>query len=408
MTVAALNRLDCVRGGRDSDAIDGVVPSYVAVPGSVAETSEVMRAASEDEAQVVVRGAGTKQAWGSPVASCDLVLDTTRLDRILEHAAGDLVCRVQAGVPVARLQQTLAESGQQLALDTPVPDSTVGGVLSTGLSGPRRFLYGAPRDLLIGITVVRSDGAVAKSGGKVVKNVAGYDLGKLYTGAYGTLGVIVEAAFRLHPIPAAKAHITNLFPDTKAAAVALRAILNSQLSPSAVEIDRPDPDGQVEVGVLVEGMPQSVESRTDEAVRLLGGNGTIADPAPPWWGALPAGVVVEIAAEIGAFPQVFAAIDAAGGKAGLIRVVRGSAGTGVLTVGLPADATRHQVADFLAALRPSLAPYGGTAIVRQASHEVRSGVDVWGPVPAVALMRRVKDAFDPDHRLANGRFVGGI
>ncbi len=132
------------------------------------------------------------------------------MDQVLEHAAGDLVARVQAGATIGQLATVLASAGQQLALDAP-EDATVGGVVATGTAGPRRFRYGAPRDLLIGMTVVRADGVIAHSGGKVVKNVAGYDLGKLFSGSQGTLGLITEATFRLHPRPAAVAWVTGEF-----------------------------------------------------------------------------------------------------------------------------------------------------------------------------------------------------
>ena len=182
-----------------TDAISGVVPSFVASPASTEEASALLRAAAEHGLTVVPRGGGTGLGWGAPPASCDLVLDMTAMDQVLEHAAWDLVARVQAGATMGHLASVLASAGQQLAIDAPA-DATVGGVVATGTAGPRRFRYGAPRDLLIGITVVRADGVVARSGGKVVKNVAGYDLGKLFSGSQGTLGLITEATFRLHPL----------------------------------------------------------------------------------------------------------------------------------------------------------------------------------------------------------------
>src|SRR5581483_2281507 len=196
-----------VRAAGPDDAVDGVLPRYVARPAALDEASAVLRAAAADGLATVPRGAGTRLAWGSPPARCDLVIDTRLMNRVLEHAAGDLVVRVQAGVGLDQLALVLGEADQRLALDPPAAATTgdaqetgtVGGMLATGAAGPLRFRYGTPRDLLIGITVVRADGTVASSGGKVVKNVAGYDLGKLFAGSYGTLGLIGEAAFRLHP-----------------------------------------------------------------------------------------------------------------------------------------------------------------------------------------------------------------
>ncbi len=153
-------------------------------------------------------GGRSKLGWAAPPERVDVLLDLSLMHDVLEHVAGDLVVRVQAGVPMARLAEVLAKAGQELALDVPFPEATVGGTLAAPCPGPRAYRYGNARDLLIGVTVVLADGTVAKAGGKVVKNVAGYDLGKLFTGSYGTLGVIAEATFRLHPIPAERCWLT--------------------------------------------------------------------------------------------------------------------------------------------------------------------------------------------------------
>ena len=237
-----------VRPAGPEDAVAGVAPRFVARPGDVAEAAALLRATAAEGLAAVPRGAGTRLAWGSPPARCDLVIDTRRLNRVLEHAAGDLVVRVQAGVGMDQLAEVLAAAGQRLALDPPSPGTftgngagagTVGGVLACGVAGPLRLRYGTPRDLAIGITVVRADGTVASSGGKVVKNVAGYDLGKLFAGSYGTLGLIVEAAFRLHPLPGASSFVTLDAADPAAAHAAIAAAAASPLAPSAAEIDRP-------------------------------------------------------------------------------------------------------------------------------------------------------------------------
>src|SRR5215471_9643571 len=226
------------------------MPRFAASPATIAEASDLLRAAAAHDLAVVPRGGSSKLGWGAPPRRCDLVVDTRAMDRVLEHAAGDLVVRVQAGVGLAQLGEVLAGAGQQLALDPPPysapppaagdaaayawQGATVGGVLATGAAGPRRLRYGTPRDLLIGITVVRADGTVAHSGGKVVKNVAGYDLGKLFTGSFGTLGLITEATFRLHPLPAERRWVTAKFPGTgpglpAAVAAGVAAAANSPL-----------------------------------------------------------------------------------------------------------------------------------------------------------------------------------
>src|SRR5215475_2444011 len=269
------------RAAGAGDAVAGVMPRYAASPASVAEASAVMRAAGEQGLAVVVRGSGSRLDWGAPPRRCELVIDTLLLDQVIEHAAGDLVARVQAGVGLRRLGEVLAAAGQQLALDAPparaAPDgqepvstATVGGTLATGTAGPRRLRYGTPRDLVIGITVVRADGTVASSGGKVVKNVAGYDLGKLFAGSYGTLGLIVEAVFRLHPRPASAAYVTVDCDGPDEAYWAVATAAGSELAPSAIELDRPARDQPVRVAVLLEGDPDGTAERAGLMATLLG------------------------------------------------------------------------------------------------------------------------------------------
>src|SRR5262252_11183793 len=259
------------------------MPRFAASPATVAEAGALLAAAAAADLAVVPRGGGSKLGWGAPPRRCDLVVDTTALDQVVEHAAGDLVARVQAGVSVARLREVLAGAGQQLALD-PWLGATVGGTLATGAAGPRRLRYGTPRDLIIGITVVRADGTVAKAGGKVVKNVAGYDLGRLFTGSFGTLGLIVEAVFRLHPLPASTAYVTVDCPGPDEAYRAVAAAAGSDLAPSAVEIDRVAHGAPVRVAVLLEGDPDGTPERAALLCSLLGA-GAAARPSPPaWWG----------------------------------------------------------------------------------------------------------------------------
>jgi glycolate oxidase FAD binding subunit len=447
-----------VRAAGPDDAVAGVTPRFVACPANVTEAARVMRAAAAEGLATVPRGAGTRLAWGRPPERCDLVIDTRRMNQVLEHAAGDLVVRVQAGVGLGHLAAVLAEADQRLALDPPPPNGagqggggagaggaeagTVGGMLATGAAGPLRLRYGTPRDLTIGITVVRADGTVAVSGGKVVKNVAGYDLGKLFAGSYGTLGLIVEAVFRLHPRPAATSYVTLEAADAGAACAAVAAAADSPLAPSAIEIDRPARQAPLRVGVLLEGDTGGVAERSERLTGLLAGSrdtvATSVAPQPPaWWGrgaAAGPGTVVRITFWAAALAEVLAAIDTAAGAAGLDPAVSGSAAAGVLYAALDADAAPEAAGRFLAALRAavgtgqngfspdsaspdSASPDGGrgagpaargTAVVLHAPAPVRDVVDLWGPVPALRLMRAVKDQFDPEHRMAPGRFVGGI
>jgi glycolate oxidase FAD binding subunit len=365
------------------------------------------------------------------------------MSAVLEHAAGDLVARVQAGVTLRQLAGVLGAAGQRLALDPPPAAGgsgagTVGGLIAAGVAGPLRLRYGTPRDLLIGITVVRADGTMARSGGKVVKNVAGYDLGKLFAGSYGTLGLITEAAFRLHPTPQAAAFVTRRCPDPAAAQAMLAAAVDSPLAPSAAELNWPGRDAPVSVAVLLEGDRDGVAERAARMRGLLEG-AAITGQSPPWWGldaAAADGTVLRLAFWAGELADVLLAVAAAAQAAGLDPAVGGSGPAGVLHASLPPAAAPTAVAEFVTAVRAALsrapAPAGrsgaassgsanpgleqrgggppprGSAVVLHAPGPVRELLDLWGPVPALTLMRAVKDQFDPGHRMAPGRFAGGI
>jgi glycolate oxidase FAD binding subunit len=227
----------------------------VSEPASVTEAAELLATCTADGRRVAIEKEGG-----------DVVLSTLRLDRVLEHEAGDLTAIVEAGVRLSELDAVLAERGQMLALDPP-GDPTIGACLAGDLSGPRRHRYGSARDLVIGVTVVLADGSVASSGGKVVKNVAGYDLGKLFSGSNGTLGLVARLCVRLHPRPAAARTLLVEVDRPEEAQRLARAILHSQLVPSAVDLLWP---GQL--AVLFEGSGRAVETQLGAARALLGGD----------------------------------------------------------------------------------------------------------------------------------------
>ena len=375
--------------------VGGLDAATVVRPGSTEEVAEVMRDAASRGLSVVPRGRGTKLGWGMAPTSVDLVVDLSAMDQVLDHQAGDLIVDTQAGTRLAELQQVVGKQGQRLAIEETVPGASVGGTLATNTSGPQRMLVGSARDLLIGITVVRADGVVAKAGGRVVKNVAGYDLGKLMVGSYGTLAVITEAVFRLHPVPDVRRWVSVPVEDADRAHELAQAVVHSQAVPWAVEIDRRG-SGAGTLTVELGGKAEGVEARAAAVRRLLGDSASVADEAPPGWATYPDGpVLLKLTFALSGLRDVLAAA----GEAGLH--VRGSAGAGVV----------HAAAQDAAALDPLravCARYGGSVVVVDAPSAVKEAVDVWGPVPALDLMRRVKDQFDPDHRLAPGRFVGGI
>jgi glycolate oxidase FAD binding subunit len=357
------------------------------------------------------------------------------MDQVLEHAAGDLVARIQAGASIGKVASVLAGAGQQLALDAPA-DATVGGVVATGTAGPRRFRYGAPRDLLIGITVVRADGVVARSGGKVVKNVAGYDLGKLFAGSQGTLGLITEVTFRLHPLPAAVAWVTGEFgpSDLAGAASAVASAAGSALVPSAVELDLTGGAGSpagprvLRVGVLIEGSRAGVPERARQMSKLLASAGAtpttaLSEGKPyPWWETVPeAGsphTVVRVTFWVRRLGEVLETLAAAGASAGVRPAIGGPAGAGLLYACLDPGTEPDAAARFVRTLRDRLDDSGpagsrepgdpqGSVVVLAAPPPVMAAAGAYGPVPGAALMRAIKDQFDPGYRMFPGRLTGG-
>ncbi|MCK6212432.1 FAD-binding oxidoreductase [Georgenia sp. EYE_87] len=421
-----------VREAGTDDVVDGVPAAAVARPTSVAGVSAVVREATVQGLVTVARGGGTALDWGVPPERVDVILDLSGLDRLVEHESGDLVVVAEAGLTLRDLQEQVGRAGQELVADVPreryEAGSTVGGALATGASGPRRLQRLALRDLVLGATVVLADGTVAASGGKVVKNVAGYDLAKLMTGSYGTLGVVVRAAFRLHPVRPDRAYVVRTGPLEEVADLA-RALVASQLAPAAVELDRPAGSDEATLAVLLEGTGDAVAARAAEAAALVGGT---PGAEPAWWGRLPEGpVCAKATATLVGVKGLLRAARAAEQAHGAAVALRGSA-VGVLHAGItpggsvspvrPGDdaatvepsqsaggsdaATVARVVTALRAAAPS--PRDGTVVVLRAPAALRDGLDVWGPVGGLELMRSIKERLDPGRNLAPGRFVGGI
>jgi glycolate oxidase FAD binding subunit len=358
-------------------------------PASIEELSQALVGAVAEHATVGVRGGGSKAGWGAPGRPVDLTIDTRGLDQIGEHAAGDLVVTAQAGVPLATLQSRVAAADQWLGLDPPEAGATLGGIVATATSGPRRLRYGTPRDLLIGITVVLADGTVAKSGGKVVKNVAGYDLGKLFTGSFGTLGVIAECTFRLHPRPAARRVVTAKTDDP--AAVASR-LFSTGATPCALEWD-----GAVMTAV-VESVEPAAQRQAEQLAEVCAAE--IGTELPVGFGERPwrsGDIGLKVTHRLGALRAVLAAVDRLSPGARLSAHI----GSGVIWVGCAS-------VEAVAALRRAIAPDDGSVVVVEAPPEVKRAVDVWGPVHGLDMMRRIKAQFDPDAQMSPGCFVGGI
>ena len=403
-----------VQDATPGDHVDTVAPGLVARPTDVAQVAEVLRAATAHRLSVVPRGRATKLSWGRPPSSVDVLLDVSALDQVLNHAAGDLIVAAQAGTRLADVQQAVGSASQRLALDETVPGTSIGGLLAANTSGPRRVAIGSARDLLIGITVVRADGVVAKAGGRVVKNVAGYDLGKLMIGSFGTLAVIVDATFRLHPLPAARTWVSAPASSPAEAQRLVQSVLLGQAVPAAIEVewDSESATGGGVVSVLLEGREDGVAGRASIVRGLLGETATESATDEPAGGATyPWDVTAAGDDRATAFKLTFALSGLAdvlqsATEAGVR--LRGSAGAGVAYAALPPGSPVDVASSALERLRRTCTRRGGSAVVLDAPTDVKSGLDVWGPVPALDLMSRVKDQFDPDHRLAPGRFVGGL
>lgn len=380
------------------DAIGGRPARWVATPANPAEVTEVVREAADKGWTMLARGTGSRQDLAPPPAALDLVIDTAGLAGLTDYQPGDLVLRVGAGTTMADIDAATATHGQQLAIDSA---GTVGGLIASNTSGPRRLRYGTCRDLLIGVTVVLADGTVARSGGTVVKNVAGYDLGKLYTGSFGTLGVITEAVFRLHPRPAGQVWVSAEYPDPAAAIAAAARVRASQLAISALELDWPATGEPVQISALIEGADQdAADARAGAAATLLDGGAMLTVP-PWWWGQAPwpaAGTGIKLSLPLSGLAATLTGLR----DNGFPVSVRGSVGTGVLAVG---QVGYKRPDELLAYLRARAAADGSAVVVRCPP---QWSVDRWGPVPGLPLMRRIKEQFDPQRLLAPGRFVGGI
>ncbi len=415
--------------------LDGRAPEAVVLPGSKEEVAAVLLAAGAADLPVTPWGGGTKMGIGAPPQRLGLVLGLKRLNRLLEHEPGDLTATAQAGMTLGALQRELGTRGQWLSLDPAHADeATLGGIVSSNAAGPRRHLYGACRDLVIGLTVVTAAGTLVKGGGKVVKNVAGYDLPKLFVGAFGTLGVIVEATVKLRPRPDADRMVVARFASLKEAGAAARAVMGSDLLPSALDLvdgetlralELGGPDGAALL-IGVDGIVEQVHWQCTEVERMLRLQGLVdarvldADARDAAWrarGGLGRGAFPETAAVMKwvVLPaQVADVMEQGMGvalRAGLPVALAAHAGVGVveavLAGGDGADATT--VSDVLIEWRTLVRAAGGQALVESAPLAIKERVPVWDDLgPALRIMQRIKAQLDPSGLLNPGRFAGGI
>jgi glycolate oxidase FAD binding subunit len=376
-------------------------------PQTFEEAAGALAGAAAAHQSVRIWGAGTKLGWGAVTPAPELELRSTGLTEVLEHNAGDLTAILEAGVPLARAQEMFARVGQMLALDPALGlggdrSATIGGVIAAGDSGPLRHRYGAPRDLVLGMTVALSDGTIARSGGKVIKNVAGYDLAKLFAGSFGTLGMILSVSVRLHPLPAGTATVLGATGDPAVLQAAARTMSRAPLELEALDVAWRAGRGGI-IARCGGTEPGKRATRAAALLRTAGLEGVdLAGDEERLWSRQRAGqrarddfALVRVAGRPSALTDVIALTQRCGGTL----VGRAALGTSYIEV----------EPDAVAALRAGL-PRGVVSVLLDAPEWLRADVEVWGASrgPELELMRRIKQRFDPARACNPGAFVGGI
>lgn len=409
-------------------AIDGVSPRVLVRPADVDQVSRILALAHAEGLAVLPRGRGTALGLGNPPARADVLVDLTRLQRVLEYEPADVTVSVEAGLGLDELDGVLDKQGQMLALDPPGwRRRTVGGVLATNASGPLRHRYGTPRDVLLGVRFVQADGSVTWGGSRVVKSVTGYDVPKLLVGSLGTLGLIVEATLRLHPRPEAQSSWLVRFDAVAAAQSFVAAVVDSPLQPACLEVlDQGmlaalgEIRAPVGVAASFASVAEAVEAQGRELADLAGRAGGHVRSAPEgfwpsfdaaWSGPTLADVVLRLACLPARVVDTVALVASLASEVGLDVRASGSAGLGSVRVRFEGEREpevwRRSIVD---PLRNRLSAQGGSAIIEQCPLGLKEVLDVWGPVdPASqALVTRIKSEFDPTRVLNPGRFVGRL
>ncbi len=413
-------------------AVDGVRPAAAAQPGTPEEAAGLLAAAGDLGAGVLPRGAGVHQHLGGTPARADLVIETTRFVGITDYTPADYVVAARAGTRLRDLQAELAKHGQWLPLDPPGGrQATIGGLIAANRNGPRRLLWGAIRDMLIGVRVALPTGEVIKAGGKVVKNVAGYDLTKLFIGSLGAAGVITEATFKIFPLPGEGLTIFLTVPGLVAAHELTTAVMRSYLLPSALEAVNPvtfrrlsalvgrgdPPPGSWGVLMLVEGMAESQGRHVDEMKTLLGSRAKMdvieGAEHDALWAAIaefpspethPGAVVSRVGGPIAQWADVARAVSSVRTVARPVEVLA-HAGVGLLYAAC-ADVDGPGMVD---ALGRAAAKIGGYSVVEVAPPALKARLAVWGSPPGgLDLMRRLREKFDPRGIMVPGRLGWGL
>ena len=393
-----------------TESIDGILPRETIEPASAEDVAATLASASKHHASVVIRGGGTKMGWGRTPSSVDIVLSTKRLAALVAHEHADLTATMQAGARLDEVNRALARHGQWLPVESAFDQTTIGGAIATNDSGPLRHRYGTPRDLLIGIRLALTDGRLIKAGGNVVKNVAGYDVGKLMSGSHGSLAAIVSATFKLMPLPGASSTLVATFDRADALVTALAAITSSQLEASAIEIRTgPATAGPYWLLLKFESTPGALHAHVQKARALATGARcdviTAQSEADVWrthlrepWASK--GMIVKFAWMPASLGAVLALVDdVRPGVTDIELTGRAAIGSGLLRV--DADArTQRSVVERLRS-RPDVFRH---VVVLRADAELKQQLDVWGPLgDAGSLGASLKHALDPVGILNAGR-----
>jgi glycolate oxidase FAD binding subunit len=388
-------------------SVDGLLPSTVMRPDDADDAARGLRLCDLAPAAVVVWGGGTQMRLGAPPRHYEVAFSTERMTRLIEYEPADLTCRVEAGMRLSDLQAALRAQGQRLPLDPPHPErATVGGMVAANTNGLSRGRHGTVRDWVIGIAVAYPSGKVARAGGKVVKNVAGYDLMKMHIGALGTLGVVAEVNFKVQAQPEAEETLLAHFEAPGPALQVGLTLAHQYLAPAAAIVLHEDGE-QWTLALKLEGYAREVQVAKDQAVRFVReAGGVLEEPEvpPKFWDAArdwsaPAddGVVLRAIVPLTTSQLVMSAVppDAP---------VLAQPASGLIDVRVPAPSA----ADTLSRLRQA-ADADGQVVVMAAPAALKQALDVWGPPPpGFPIMRALKQALDPNGILNPGRFVGGI
>jgi len=425
--------------------IDGKKPKAVVTPGTIDEVSKVVAYASQEHLAIVPKGNGTKMNMGGIPKKMDIVLSTSRLNRITDRDCENLTLSAQSGLTLGEVQQGLAKVGKGyfLPLDPPFTDkATLGGIVATNSSGPRRLVYGTARDMIIGTKAVFPNGDVVVSGGKTVKNVSGYDMCKLLIGSYGTLGILCEMTFKLLPLPEKEATLLLSFAKLEEADGFAREMRGSQLIPSSLEILNAKavqkmkypvstpPNGNYLVAIGVEGVTESIDRQISEMSEIGKKHGVLeavtldSDKHLAFWIAIrdfPYGLIHEYPNAISLKSNFL--ISKSGEMLGEYeKIAQGlgidcafisHAGNGIMySYVLPGKNFRSKVNSFVELIEKLTAEavkYGGGLVVESSPLSIKKKVDVWGQSRSdYVVVRRLKEQIDPVGILNIGRFVGGI